>query len=145
MSGNFVAVGEEADVQQEGDLDAHEKLVDEPPEEEDDGNVVGSDGEDEDEDEDPEDVGEMDLEGWDAVEKFPFKDSKAMIGATIAYKFDGRDGGWARGTVKSLARTGPNAGMYGVKFVSEQLIRFLELRECDYDTDDIWVQIKKAN
>jgi len=56
----------------------------------------------------------------------------------------GKDGGWARGTVKSLARTGPNAGLYGVKFVSEQLIRFLELREEDYDTDDIWVQIKKA-
>ena len=75
------------------------------------GNAVGSDGqdEDEDEDEDPEDVGEMDLEGWDAVEKFPFKDSKAIIGATIAYKFDGRDGGWARGTVKSLARMGPGA------------------------------------
>ena len=40
---------------------------------------------------------------------------------------------------------GPNAGMYGVKFVSDQLIRFLELREDDYDTDDIWVHIKKAN
>ena len=36
------------------------------------------------------------------------------------------------------------AGLYGVKFVSEQLIRFLELREEDYDTDDIWVQIKRA-
>ena len=46
MSGNFVAVGEEADVQQEGDLDAHEELVDEPPEEDDDGNAIGklSDG-----------------------------------------------------------------------------------------------------
>ena len=59
-------------------------------------------------------------------------------------RFDAKDGGWARGTVKSLARTGPNAGLYGVKFVSEQLIRFLELREEDYDTDDIWVQIKRA-
>ena len=35
--------------------------------------------------------------------------------------------------------------MYGVKFVGEQLIRFLELREDDYDTDDIWVQIGKAS
>lgn len=108
------------------------------------GNPVGSDGEDEDEEEDPEDVGEMDLAGWDAIEQFPFKTSKEIIGAVIAYKFDAKDGGWARGTVKSLARTGPNAGLYGVKFVSEQLIRFLELREEDYDTDDIWVQIKRA-
>ena len=52
---------------------------------------------------------------------------------------------WARGTVKSLAKSGENAGMYGIKFVSEQLIRFLELREEDYDTDGIWVQIKKAS
>ena len=36
-------------------------------------------GEDEDEDTDPEDVGEMDIEGWDAIEKFPFKDSKEII------------------------------------------------------------------
>ena len=47
----------------------------------------------------------MDLEGWDAVEKFPLaveKDSKAIIGATIAYKFDGRDSGWARELSKVL-------------------------------------------
>ena len=44
-----------------------------------------------------------------------------------------------------LAKSGENAGMYGIKFVSEQLIRFLELREEHYDTDDIWVQIKKAS
>ena len=89
---------------------------------------------------------EMDLESWDAIEQFPFKSSKEIVGAVIAYKFDAKDGatGWARGTVKSLARTGPNASLYGVKFVSEQLIRFLELREEDYDTDDIWVQIKRA-
>ena len=48
------------------------------------------------------------------------------------YKFDAKDGGWARGTVKSLAKTGPNAGMFGIKFVSEPLIRFLELRDEDY-------------
>ena len=87
----------------------------------------------------------MDLQGWDAIEKFPFKNSKEIIGTTIAYKFDAKDGGWARGTVKSLAKTGPNAGMFGIKFVSEPLIRFLELREDDYDTDDIWVQIRKAS
>ena len=87
---------------------------------------------------------EMDLEGWNAIEQFPFKSSKEIVGAVIAYKFDAKDGGWAWGTVKSLARTGSNAGLYGVKFVSEQLIRFLELREEDYDTDDIWVQIKRA-
>ena len=89
---------------------------------------------------------EMDLEGWNAIEQFPFKSSKEIVGAgaVIAYKFDAKDGGWARGTVKGLARTGSNAGLYGVKFVSEQLIRFLELREEDYDTDDIWVQIKRA-
>ena len=87
----------------------------------------------------------MDLAGWDAIEQFPFKTSKEIIGATIAYKFDAKDGGWARGTFKSLAKSGENAGMYGIKFVSEQLIRFLELREEDYDTDDIWVQIKKAS
>ena len=40
-------------------------------------------------------VGEMDIEGWDAIEKFPFKDSKEIIGATIAYKFDAKYGGWA--------------------------------------------------
>ena len=87
---------------------------------------------------------EMDLEGWNAIEQFPFKSSKAIVGAVIACTFEAKDGGWAQGTVKSLARTGPNAALYGVKFVSEQLIRFLELREEDYDTDDIWVQIKKA-
>ena len=73
------------------------------------------------------------------------RSSKEIIGATIAYKFDAKGGGWARGTVKSLAKSGENAGMYGVKFVGEQLIRFLELREEDYDTDDIWVEIKKAS
>ena len=33
---------------------------------------------------------------------------------------------------RGLAKSGENAGMYGIKFVSEQL-RFLELREDDYD------------
>ena len=50
-----------------------------PPEEDTEGNPARSDGEDEDEDTDPEDVGEMDIEGWDAIEKFPFKDSKEII------------------------------------------------------------------
>ena len=134
--------------EEQGDLDPTEELDDEPPEEDAEGNLARSDGEDEDaegEDTAPEDVGEMDLEGWDAIEKFRFKSSKDIIGATIAYKFDAKGGGWARGTVKSLAKSGGNAGMYGVKFVSEQLIRFLELREEDYDTDDIWVEIKKAS
>ena len=36
-------------------------------------------------------------------------------------------------------------GMVQLSAMSEQLIRFLELREEDYDTDDIWVQIKKAS
>ena len=116
-----------------------------PPEEDTEGNPARFDGEDEDEDTDPEDVGEMDIEGWDAIEKFPFKDSKEIIGATIAYKFDAKYGGWARGTVRTLDKSGENNGMYGVKFVGEQLIRFLELREDDYDTDDIWVQIGKAS
>ena len=57
----------------------------------------------------------MDLAGWDAIEQFPFKTSKEIIGATIAYKFDAKDGGWARGTVKSLAKSGENAGMYGIE------------------------------
>ena len=89
----------------------------------------------------------MDIEGWDAIEKFPFKDSKEIIGATIAYKFDAKYGGKARGTVRilDLDKSGENNGMYGVKFVGEQLIRFLELREDDYDTDDIWVPIRKAS
>ena len=60
---------------------------------------------------------EMDLEGWNAIEQFPFKSSKEIVGAVIAYKFDAKDGGWARGTVKSLAKSGENAGMYGVQFV----------------------------
>ena len=36
-------------------------------EEDTEGNPARSDGEDEDEDTDPEDVGEMDIEGWDAI------------------------------------------------------------------------------
>ena len=116
-----------------------------PPEEDTEGNPARSDGEDEDEDTDPEDVGEMDIEGWDAIEKFPFKDSKEIMGATLACKFDAKYGGWARGTVRTLDKSGENNGMYGVKFVGEQLIRFLELREDDYDTDDIWVPIRKAS
>ena len=66
---------------------------------------------------------EMDLEGWNAIEQFPFKSSKEIVGAVIAYKFDAKDGatGWARGTVKSLARTGPNASLYGA---ADSFLRF---------------------
>lgn len=115
----------------QGEIKSIFTINEEPPEEDEKGSPMGSDREDE-EEEDAGEMGEMDLEGWSTIEQVPFKSSRGTVGVSIACKFDAKGaaiGGWARGGVKSPARTGPNCGMYGVKFAGDQLISFLELPE----------------
>jgi hypothetical protein len=97
------------------------------------------------ESEDPVDVGEYQPEdGWDVVRSYNplYVVPTELINKHIAYKYTT---GWCRGRVTGIERNKKRSdyGMFIVKFVDFREQYRVQLKEEDYDVDDVWVEITK--
>ena len=97
------------------------------------------------ESEDPEDVGEYQQEdGWGVVRSYSplYIVPTGLISKHIAYKYTT---GWCRGRVTGIERNKKRSdyGMFIVKFVDFRESYRVQLKEEDYDIDDVWVEITK--
>ena len=97
------------------------------------------------ESEDPVDVGEYQPEdGWDVVRSYNplYVVPTELINKHIAYKYTT---GWCRGRVIGIEgnKKRSDYGMFIVKFVDFREHYRVQLKEEDYDVDDVWVEITK--